>query len=128
MQYWWDWYWILHIHLVSIFGGKKKSWKIGKDAEMTLKIISGCRKCLTVEHWKLSICLDYSRFKCDLIMYACTFIRKNTEHWKDFQTKTKKGLNKINKYKLKPDKFSLEIRHIFQQWGRLVRKSSYKGK
>lgn len=73
---------ILHTHLVSIFWGKK-SWKIGKDAERTLKIISGWRKCLTVGHWKYSICLDYSRFKGGLIMYAHAFITKNTEHWKD---------------------------------------------
>lgn len=37
-----------------------------------------------------------------------------------------KGLKKINGYKLKPDKFGLEIKHIFQQWERLVTKASYK--
>lgn len=37
-------------------------------------------------------------------------------------------LKKINGYELKPDKFGLEIRHIFQQWERLITKASYKGK
>lgn len=107
-------------------GAGEESWKIGKDAESTLKIISGWRKCPTVGHWKYSICLDYSRFKGGLIMYACTFIRKKTLNTERTFKPKKKSLKKISGYKLKSDKFSLEIGHIFQQWWRFVRKSSYK--
>lgn len=62
-------------------------------------------------------------------MYEFKFIRKNIEQLKEMEKKmNKKSWNKINGCKLKTDKFSLEIRHIFQQRERQVRKRGYKGK